>query len=84
MPISPPSEAPGEAPVLAVEGLHITVNGGATEAVRDVSFTVRAGESVGLVGESGSGKTLTCRSVLGCCPPAARCRRGLRTCPAPS
>ncbi|WP_405009428.1 ABC transporter ATP-binding protein [Kitasatospora sp. NBC_01539] len=52
-------------PVLAVEGLHITVGHGRTEAVRDVSFAVRAGEAVGLVGESGSGKTLTCRSVLG-------------------
>ncbi|GJF34528.1 ABC transporter ATP-binding protein [Kitasatospora sp. NE20-6] len=52
-------------PVLAVEGLHLTVGHGRTEAVRDVSFAVHAGEAVGLVGESGSGKTLTCRSVLG-------------------
>lgn len=33
--------------------------------VRDVSLTVRPGETVGLVGESGCGKTLTCLSVLG-------------------
>ncbi|MFC9324264.1 ABC transporter ATP-binding protein [Kitasatospora sp. NPDC057015] len=69
MPLSPsePNTAaasPG-APVLTVEGLHITVGSGRAEAVRDVSFRVRAGEAVGLVGESGSGKTLTCRSVLG-------------------
>ncbi|MFJ4091677.1 ABC transporter ATP-binding protein [Kitasatospora sp. NPDC089913] len=50
---------------LRVEGLHVTVGHGRTEAVRDVSFDVLPGEAVGLVGESGSGKTLTCRSVLG-------------------
>jgi peptide/nickel transport system ATP-binding protein len=68
--------ATSDAPVLAVDGLHITVNGGGTEAVRDVSFTVRAGESVGLVGESGSGKTLTCRSVLGVLPPGCEVSQG--------
>jgi peptide/nickel transport system ATP-binding protein len=55
-------------PLLRVDGLHVTVGDGAAEAVRDVSFTVRRGESVGLVGESGSGKTLTCRSILGVLP----------------
>ena len=49
------------------------------EAVRDVSFTIAAGESVGLVGESGSGKTLTCRSVLGVLPPGVRGHRRLES-----
>ncbi|WP_051742362.1 ABC transporter ATP-binding protein [Kitasatospora sp. MBT66] len=53
------------AAALRVEGLHVTVGHGRTEAVRDVSFDLLPGEAVGLVGESGSGKTLTCRSVLG-------------------
>ena len=34
------------------------------KAVEDVSFTVNAGEVVGLVGESGSGKTTVGRSIL--------------------
>jgi len=73
------SGPPAGEPVLVVEGLHITVGGGGTEAVRDVSFSVRAGESVGLVGESGSGKTLTCRSVLGALPPGCAVSAGRAT-----
>nr|BEK71010.1 hypothetical protein KPHV_82370 [Kitasatospora purpeofusca] len=56
---------PARTAALRVEGLHVTVGHGRTEAVRDVSFDILPGEAVGLVGESGSGKTLTCRSVLG-------------------
>jgi peptide/nickel transport system ATP-binding protein len=62
-------------PMLQVEGLQVSV-GDHLVAVRDVSFQLRRGESVGLVGESGSGKTLTCRSVLGLLPETGEVDRG--------
>ena len=61
--------APVAEPVLRVEGLRVSVNGGRTEAVHGVSFEVGHGEIVGLVGESGSGKSLTCRAVTGLLAP---------------
>ncbi|CAN7656885.1 ABC transporter ATP-binding protein [Aminobacter sp. LjRoot7] len=41
-------------------------------AVDDVSFSVKAGEILGLVGESGSGKSITLRSILGIVRPRGR------------
>src|SRR5204862_2464549 len=37
---------------------------GAVNAVNDVSFDIRSGETLGVVGESGCGKTTTGRSIL--------------------
>jgi ABC-2 type transport system ATP-binding protein len=40
-------------------------------AVRDLSFTVRSGEVLGLVGPNGAGKTTTLRSIAGIIPPTS-------------
>lgn len=59
--------------MLEVRNLSIAfkTNAGLKQAVRDMSFTIRPGEILGLVGESGSGKTITSLSVMGLLPPNA-------------
>jgi peptide/nickel transport system ATP-binding protein/oligopeptide transport system ATP-binding protein len=43
---------------------YFDVRGGVLKAVDDVSFTIEAGETLGLVGESGCGKTVTAASIM--------------------
>lgn len=49
---------------------------GLVTPVRDVSFTVKSGEMLGIVGETGSGKSLTVRSVMGLLPQGAYYAQG--------
>jgi len=55
------------APAL-LEVRRLSVNLGPVPVLSDVSFTVSAGERVGLIGESGSGKSVTALAVIGLLP----------------
>jgi oligopeptide/dipeptide ABC transporter ATP-binding protein len=59
---------------LAVRGLQtaFATERGPAYAVRDVSFDLEDGQTIGLVGESGCGKSMTALSIIGLLPPAAR------------
>ncbi len=48
---------------LSVRGLSVSFSG--LEVVKNVSFDVRDGQTIGFVGESGCGKTVTASAVLG-------------------
>lgn len=55
----------------ATNGIPFIRPGWAVQAVQDVSFTIRAGETVGMVGESGSGKSTIGRVLLGLSEPTS-------------
>ena len=70
--MSVPAEKPATA-LLTVGDLNISYRGEreTVQAVRDLGFTLNAGETLGIVGESGSGKTQTALALMGLLPDTA-------------
>jgi len=64
--------------LLRVNDLHICFDtrAGRMEAVRGVSFRVKAGSCVAIVGESGSGKSVCAQAIMGILPRNARVESG--------
>jgi peptide/nickel transport system ATP-binding protein len=60
-------------PLLDVRHLdvHFATSGAPFHAVRDLSFAINEGQSLGLVGESGSGKSVTSLAIMRLLPPQA-------------
>lgn len=68
----------GARPVLRVEGLEVTyyTDLGRAKALDDVSFTLGAGEKLGMVGESGSGKSTMALAMMRMIKPPGRIEGG--------
>jgi peptide/nickel transport system ATP-binding protein len=69
---APERTGPADEIVVSVRGVSKTFRTPGRDrlsAVKDVSFEVRAGETLGVVGESGSGKTTLARLLLGLITP---------------
>ena len=64
--------------VLAVRDLTIDfmLEDGPVNAVREVSFEIGEGETLGIVGESGCGKSMSASAVMGLLPPEAHVESG--------
>jgi peptide/nickel transport system ATP-binding protein len=61
------SDHADEEPFLVVDGLSVRfpTHDGLVQAVTDLSYSVRRGQTLGIVGESGSGKSVSSMAVLG-------------------
>ncbi|MEV6157354.1 ABC transporter ATP-binding protein [Nonomuraea sp. NPDC052129] len=65
-------------PVLEVDRLAVDIRtpSGTVRAVREVSFSVRSGETLALLGESGCGKSMTAQAIVGLLDPVAHVAGG--------
>ena len=61
-------------PLIEIKDLCISF--GSQETIKNLSYTVKEGEVLGVVGESGSGKSLTSLSVMGLLHSSAKIKSG--------
>ncbi|MCE2921423.1 MAG: ATP-binding cassette domain-containing protein, partial [Roseomonas sp.] len=68
----------GQNPLLEVRHLRVEfpTRRGTLVALDDVSFTISAGEVLGVVGESGAGKSMTGAAIIGLLEPPGRIAAG--------
>jgi peptide/nickel transport system ATP-binding protein len=68
----------GQNPLLEVRHLRVEfpTHRGTLVAIDDVSFTISAGEVLGVVGESGAGKSMTGAAIIGLLEPPGRIAAG--------
>lgn len=70
----PRTQLPAPKGLLAVKSLALRIpdtSGRAGVVLRDVSFTLRPGQALGVIGDSGSGKSSLAEALVGIWPPAA-------------
>ena len=67
-------------PLLEVDHLRVTLATprGPADALRDVSFTLDRGGTLGLIGESGCGKSMTALALMGLLPEGGRMSGSIR------
>jgi peptide/nickel transport system ATP-binding protein len=67
-------------PLLEVQDLSVELqtHRGRAHAVRDVSFSLEAGDTLGVIGESGCGKSITAMAIMGLLPENARVTGSIR------
>jgi peptide/nickel transport system ATP-binding protein len=66
--------------LLEVTDLRVTLQTarGPADALRDVSFSMQRGDTLGLIGESGCGKSITALALMGLLPDGARVAGSIR------
>jgi len=71
---------PAAVPLLEVSDLRISIptESGLVEAVRGVTFSMDARDTLGVVGESGSGKTMLALAAMGLLPESAKVSGSIR------
>ncbi|MEW6706972.1 MAG: ABC transporter ATP-binding protein [Pseudomonadota bacterium] len=66
--------------LLEVRDLRVTLHTsrGQADALRELSFSLERGDTVGLIGESGCGKSITALALMGLLPEGARVQGSIR------